>query len=152
MDIALSDMMGYDFAVEFSEYAEQVKNIPIKSIAKVKGNPGQSKHLETAKTVFMGIELDFVNLRDEEYANESRIPTKVVRHFTIFFFLWGELTAYSQTFGTPLQDALRRDITINTLFYNVHTRSVEDHCGKVCGPMYFRHDVLGTNWSRVLTT
>lgn len=78
MDIALSDMMGYEFAVEFAEYAETVKNIPVKSIAKVKGNPGQSKHLETAKTVFMGIELDFVNLRDEEYADESRIPTKVV--------------------------------------------------------------------------
>lgn len=78
MDIALSDMMGYDFAVEFAEYAEKVKDIPVKSIAKVKGNPGQSKHLETAKTVFMGIELDFVNLRDEEYADESRIPTKVV--------------------------------------------------------------------------
>lgn len=33
-------------------------------------------------------------------------------------------------FGTPLEDALRRDITINTMFYNVHTREVEDHLGK----------------------
>lgn len=36
-----------------------------------------------------------------------------------------------QTFGTPLEDALRRDITINSLFYNVHSRSVEDFTGKV---------------------
>lgn len=36
-----------------------------------------------------------------------------------------------KTFGTPLQDALRRDITINSLFYNIHSRSVEDHTGKV---------------------
>lgn len=39
-----------------------------------------------------------------------------------------------KVFGTPLQDALRRDITINALFYNVHTREVEDHTGKVRWP------------------
>ncbi|KAG9023170.1 CCA tRNA nucleotidyltransferase, mitochondrial [Tulasnella sp. JGI-2019a] len=59
----------------------------------------------------MGMGIDFVNLRSEEYAIGSRIPTKV-------------------EYGTPLQDALRRDLTINALFYNVHTRSVEDHTGK----------------------
>lgn len=26
---------------------------------------------------------------------------------------------------------MRRDITINALFYNVHTRSIEDHTGMV---------------------
>jgi tRNA nucleotidyltransferase (CCA-adding enzyme) len=36
-----------------------------------------------------------------------------------------------QRIGTPLEDAERRDITINTLFYNVHTQSVEDWTGKV---------------------
>jgi len=36
-----------------------------------------------------------------------------------------------QAFGTPLEDALRRDITINALFYNVHSREVEDCTGKV---------------------
>jgi len=35
-------------------------------------------------------------------------------------------TLLGKTFGTPLQDALRRDITINALFYNVHSRAVED--------------------------
>ncbi len=30
-----------------------------------------------------------------------------------------------------MQDALRRDITINALFYNVHTREVEDHTRRV---------------------
>jgi len=34
-------------------------------------------------------------------------------------------------FGTPTEDAFRRDTTINALFYNVHTRSVEDFTGKV---------------------
>jgi tRNA nucleotidyltransferase (CCA-adding enzyme) len=30
-----------------------------------------------------------------------------------------------------LEDALRRDLTINALFYNVQSRSVEDFTGKV---------------------
>ncbi|KAI0271652.1 hypothetical protein BC834DRAFT_967099 [Gloeopeniophorella convolvens] len=111
IDIALADMMGHDFAVAFTEFVGAQKDLPVKAVATVKGNPGQSKHLETAKTSVLGLDLDFVNLRDEAYAEDSRIPTTV-------------------TFGTPLQDALRRDITINSMFYNVHTRSVEDHCGK----------------------
>lgn len=37
------------------------------------------------------------------------------------------LTLPPQRIGTPEEDALRRDITINTLFYNVHTRLIEDH-------------------------
>ncbi|KAI0005366.1 hypothetical protein BJV74DRAFT_762033 [Russula compacta] len=109
IDIALENMTGHAFALEFTEFASKLKHLPVKSVAVVKGNPGQSKHLETAKTTVLGLDLDFVNLRDEAYADNSRIPTNV-------------------TFGTPLQDALRRDITINSLFYNVHTRSVEDHC------------------------
>ena len=32
--------------------------------------------------------------------------------------------------GTPLQDAERRDFTINSLFYNINQRSVEDFTGK----------------------
>ena len=58
-------------------------------MAVVKGNPGQSKHLETAKTTVLGVDLDFVNLRDEAYAQDSRIPTQVVgpsRHVHLFLF------------------------------------------------------------------
>ncbi|KZV93551.1 poly A polymerase C-terminal region-like protein [Exidia glandulosa HHB12029] len=61
-------------------------------------------------TVF-GQKIEFVNLRSEEYAEDSRIPTI--------------------KFGTPLEDALRRDATINSLFYNVHKRAVEDQTEKV---------------------
>ena len=44
--------------------------------------------------------------------------------------LWLSLTV-RQEFGTPVQDALRRDATINALFYNIHTRSVEDMTERV---------------------
>ncbi|KAJ7630487.1 hypothetical protein FB45DRAFT_915676 [Roridomyces roridus] len=106
IDIALSDMMGDDFAGHLAAFAKQ-KNVKTGAIAIFNPNPEQSKHLQTARIPIFGLELDLVNLRSEEYANNSRIPTAV-------------------TFGTPLQDALRRDITINALFYNVHTREVED--------------------------
>lgn len=35
-----------------------------------------------------------------------------------------------QKLGTPLDDALRRDLTINALFYNVASQTVEDLTGK----------------------
>ncbi|KAG6837904.1 hypothetical protein H0H93_013057 [Arthromyces matolae] len=110
IDIALSNMMGLEFAQHLSEFARK-KGIETGSISKIAQNPDQSKHLETATFKFLGLDIDLVNLRSEEYASDSRIPTEV-------------------TFGTPLQDALRRDITINALFYNVHTREVEDHTEK----------------------
>ncbi|KAM7477821.1 hypothetical protein LguiA_026034 [Lonicera macranthoides] len=37
-------------------------------------NPEQSKHLETAKMHIDGIEIDFVNLRAEEYSENSCFP------------------------------------------------------------------------------
>lgn len=62
--------------------------------------------METATCKIKGIDVDFVNLRGEEYTSESRIP-KIV-------------------FGTPLQDAERRDLTINSLFYNINENKIED--------------------------
>ncbi|KAF5377152.1 hypothetical protein D9615_006354 [Tricholomella constricta] len=110
IDIALSDMMGLEFAEHLAKFAHS-KGIETGTITKIAQNPDQSKHLETATFRFLGLDIDLVNLRSEEYAETSRIPTGVA-------------------FGTPLQDALRRDVTINALFYNIHSREVEDHTGK----------------------
>ena len=57
-----------------------------------------------------GVSVDFVGLRAEEYAAGSRIPE--VR------------------LGTAEEDALRRDLTINALFYRVDTGAVEDLTGR----------------------
>ena len=70
-------------------------------IAVIKSNPEQSKHLQTARMKVGDLELDLVNLRSETYTN-SRIPD-------------------STPFGTPEQDALRRDFTINSMFYNINS-------------------------------
>mmetsp|Transcript_3723 Transcript_3723/g.7861 ORF Transcript_3723/g.7861 Transcript_3723/m.7861 type:complete len:845 (-) Transcript_3723:27-2561(-) len=83
-------------------------------IGVIGANPSQSKHLETATMNINGIDVDFVNLRAEEvYEANSRIPTSRTRMF-----------------GTPLEDALRRDFTINSLFYNIRTRKIEDWTGR----------------------
>jgi tRNA nucleotidyltransferase (CCA-adding enzyme) len=120
-------------------------------IATIEARPDQSKHLETATTTFLGLDLDFVQLRSEEYGDQdSRIPSSVVSLFFAYLFLFFPLCLLArstdhwlscqrflstgtehQRFGTPLEDALRRDITINSLFYNVHTGAIEDHTGKV---------------------
>ncbi|EAU92989.2 transfer RNA nucleotidyltransferase [Coprinopsis cinerea okayama7 len=102
--------MGLPFAEHLAEFAK-TKGIATGTIAKIAQNPDQSKHLETATLKLYGLDIDLVNLRSEEYAENSRIPTGV-------------------SFGTPLEDAKRRDITINALFYNVHTHSVEDFTEK----------------------
>lgn len=41
-----------------------------------------------------------------------------------------------QEFGTPLQDAERRDFTINSLFYNISEHRVEDFTGRVRALVY----------------
>lgn len=70
--------MGVVFAEHFVDFVSAQKHLPVKAVAKIESNPDQSKHLETARTTVLDTELDFVNLRSEEYADDSRIPTGVV--------------------------------------------------------------------------
>ncbi|KAK4134183.1 poly A polymerase C-terminal region-like protein [Trichocladium antarcticum] len=72
-------------------------------------NPDKSKHLATSTIKLCGLDVDFVNLRRETYAEDSRNP--------------------AVEFGTAEEDALRRDATVNALFYNLHTGQVEDFTG-----------------------
>lgn len=72
----------------------------------IKGNSAKSKHLETAVIKVQGEFIDLVNLRSEEYGEDSRVPEIKI--------------------GTPEQDALRRDLTINSMFYNINTGQIED--------------------------
>lgn len=83
------------------------KALPTNTISVIKTNPEKSKHIETAQMTVMGFPLEFCHLRRDDYTAASRVPT--VRP------------------GTPLEDALRRDYTVNALFYNLHTEEVEDY-------------------------
>ena len=121
VDVALNNMSGVQFATIVQAYLthlERTGQIPVPQkkhkIGVISANPSQSKHLETATMKIHGIEVDFVNLRAEEvYESHSRIPTHQTRQF-----------------GTPLEDALRRDFTCNSLFYNIRTRQVDDWTGR----------------------
>ena len=122
IDVGISTMTGFQFGTQLKKYldnhenaeryqqelAEIDPNAAKKSISihKIDANPEKSKHLETVTTRIFGLDVDLVNLRKEAYAEDSRNPTMEM--------------------GTPEEDALRRDATINALFYNLHTREVED--------------------------
>eukprot|EP00268_Persea_americana_P008118 TRINITY_DN13113_c0_g1_i6.p1 TRINITY_DN13113_c0_g1~~TRINITY_DN13113_c0_g1_i6.p1 ORF type:complete len:560 (-),score=93.48 TRINITY_DN13113_c0_g1_i6:398-2077(-) len=109
IDIAVDNMMGREFCEKVNEYlshaGEQMHGISV-----IQSNPDQSKHLETARMHLFDTWIDFVNLRSETYAENSRIPT--------------------MKFGTAEEDAYRRDLTINSMFYNINTDSVEDLTGR----------------------
>lgn len=109
IDIALSGMTGEKFISYILKYPgiEKILGNTPKTYL-VQENPEQSKHLATSGIQLFGQKIEFVNLRSEEYAN-TRIP--------------------QMKMGTPEEDAKRRDLTINALFYNIETGQVEDYVG-----------------------
>lgn len=115
VDIALDTLKGRAFADLVNSYERDHGHVE-HAVGVIKANPEQSKHLETA-TMQLGDPprwVDFVNLRAETYSADAdhRIPTDV-------------------QFGSPTQDAERRDFTINALFYNIGEQKVEDFTGRV---------------------
>lgn len=108
IDIALDKLLGNQFAEKVNAYLCH-KGQSSATVAVIQKNPDQSKHLETARMRLLGVWLDFVNLRTETYSHDSRIPNVDI--------------------GTPREDALRRDLTINALFYNIASGVIEDFTG-----------------------
>ncbi|XP_057860451.2 tRNA nucleotidyltransferase cca2 isoform X1 [Cryptomeria japonica] len=109
IDIALDDMLGREFCDKVNEYLANAGE-KTQGVGVIQCNPDQSKHLETARMRIYDMWIDFVNLRSETYVEHSRIP--------------------HMKFGTAKEDAYRRDLTINSLFYNINTGSVEDLTGR----------------------
>ncbi|KAK1275469.1 hypothetical protein QJS04_geneDACA001839 [Acorus gramineus] len=109
IDIALDDMLGREFCEKINQYLDFMGE-ETRDIGVIQCNPDQSKHLETATMPVFDMRIDFVNLRSETYAENSRIPT--------------------MKFGTAEEDAYRRDLTINSLFYNINNNSIEDLTGR----------------------
>ena len=110
IDIGLDDMLGREFAEHLNDYLAQVGE-ETHTVGVVLKNPEKSKHLETATMKVGTFWIDFVNLRAEEYTQDSRIPDLM-------------------RIGSPAEDAFRRDLTINALFYNVNNGQVEDWTGR----------------------
>ncbi|KAK0629926.1 hypothetical protein B0T17DRAFT_203988 [Bombardia bombarda] len=117
IDTAINKMTGEAFAMRLRDFCDvdahrarhAISPGDIGNLHKIARNPDKSKHLETTTTRLFGLDVDFVNLRKETYTEDSRNP--------------------QMEFGTAEEDALRRDATVNALFYNIHTERVEDFTG-----------------------
>ncbi|KAL6122735.1 tRNA adenylylTrase [Nucleospora cyclopteri] len=123
LDIALDKMSGYSFAQGLIEYLGITAGVYL-----ISANPEKSKHLETAVVHIYDMDIDFVHLRTEKYTN-SRIPQIEL--------------------GTAEEDALRRDITINALFYNIITDKIEDFTGK--GIADLNNEIIDTPLDPIVT-
>ncbi|GJY37810.1 putative CCA tRNA nucleotidyltransferase 2 isoform X1 [Tanacetum coccineum] len=104
IDIALDNMMGLEFCEKVNGHlmftGEKTQGIGV-----IKSKPEKSKYMETASTHIFDVSIDFVNL-----SQKSKISP--------------------MEFGSAEQDAYRRDLTINSLFYNIQTCLVEDFTGR----------------------
>ncbi|KAK4544343.1 hypothetical protein LTR36_004234 [Oleoguttula mirabilis] len=135
IDVAINKMTGYQYGLRLKEYLEIPGNLAkyglediasndkqsqkagatdksktVGGLHKIEANPEKSKHLETTTMRILGLDIDLVNLRKETYSDDSRNP--------------------QIEFGTPEEDALRRDATVNAMFYNVNTEEIEDFTGR----------------------
>lgn len=124
IDISISSMTGYRFGQLIKDFLGSSSNEAmydrsiVGSLHKIEANPEKSKHLETLTTRILGFEIDLVNLRKESYVDDSRNPI--------------------MEFGTPEDDANRRDTTVNALFYNLQTSEIEDFTGRGLEDMEFK--------------
>jgi tRNA nucleotidyltransferase (CCA-adding enzyme) len=107
IDICIDTRSGQEFTTELKAWYDSTGDSSLcSSIGIIKASSEKSKHLETAtiRITVTGdgvppnstVSLDFVGLRSETYADDSRVP--VVRA------------------ATAQEDALRRDFTINAMF------------------------------------
>jgi tRNA nucleotidyltransferase (CCA-adding enzyme) len=114
IDTAINVLTGQAFSSKIGELCEKpemtekhgLTSTDIGNLHTIPANPDKSKHLETTTIRLLGFDVDFVNLRKETYTEDSRNP--------------------QMEFGTAEEDALRRDATVNALFYNLNTGKVED--------------------------
>ncbi|PWA74548.1 O-methyltransferase, family 3 [Artemisia annua] len=100
IDIALDNMMGSEFCEKVNAYLASTGE-KTQGFGVRKSKPEKSKFLETANMHIFYVSIDFVNL-----------------------------TSKPMEFGSAEQDAYRRDLTINSLFYNIQTCLIEDFTGR----------------------
>lgn len=134
LDIALSSAAtGLDFAQFLQKMGNPLGGESptgkLYSTALDKTNTG-SGDLQVAALDIYGEKIDFVNLRTEEYSETSRVPVQTIT-------------------DDPAEDAQRRDLTINSLYYNIRTGQVEDYVG---GLRDFEQQPDGTFKPKILRT
>ena len=115
IDITVEGTSGLDFAKTLKAWAD--KKYGPKVMSTPKGNEARPEQLKSLAVAFIriyGQDIELTPVRgDEKYDMQGgHAPTSV------------NLKA------SPEQDAFRRDLSINSLFYNIQTGSVEDLTGQ----------------------
>ncbi|CAG9476818.1 unnamed protein product [Plasmodium vivax] len=121
IDLTVDNMKGSEFCNYIKEYIQEKEKKNF-NFGIIKINSDQSKHLETSSFNLFNFQVDVVNLRNEKYTEDSRIPEIII--------------------GTPEEDALRRDFTVNALFYNLNNRRVEDYTRR--GILHLKNKIICT--------
>jgi len=112
IDIAIDNMTGVAFAKLVLEWMKEQGMPAAEEVTTVEANTEANKNIESAQIPILGISVDFVQLRKDVYNDDSRNP--------------------EVEFGVPAEeDAKRRDLTINSLFYNINEDKVEDFVGGI---------------------
>lgn len=118
IDIVLDNMTGKDLYRVICSKKELSDHFHL-----IKTETEHSGHLQTIKAKIYDEEIDFVHLRREAYSVDSRIPV-------------------STELAGPHDDCKRRDLTINSLFYNINDNRIEDF--SECGRTDLEHGVIRT--------
>lgn len=115
IDINIEGMKGDTYAYYLHQMAQQRYGASQKVVSRVKTTeerPEQIKNLSVAFLKIFGQEIEILPLRGKEVYRE------------------GDRNPISTESATPEEDAHRRDLTINALFYNINTGLVEDFTGQ----------------------
>jgi tRNA nucleotidyltransferase (CCA-adding enzyme) len=105
IDIAVENASGFSFAERLKDKSKG----EVTKVILLEANPDQAKHIETARVcLFSNIWIDICGLRPNDVSTgTSGIP------------------------GTPSDDAHRRDLTINAIFFNLNFGMIEDFTGGI---------------------
>ncbi len=110
IDVTVSNMTGEQFGAHLAAFDKRrglgaVSNISNRSA-------DQTENIAVGFLKIYGQEVEILNLRGKEE------------------YVEGDRNQISTGIGTPEDDAFRRDLTINSMFYNINTGQVEDYTGK----------------------
>ncbi len=118
IDITVDSMSGKDFVDWLAQVAQQRfgAQSPVKILnADFETSDEQVKHIAAGQISIFGQQIDVVSLRKEIWVNPET-GEKLVRNPIVVK-------------GKPEEDAFRRDLTINSMFYRINDGKVEDFAG-----------------------